>query len=132
MLTLGKDGTRTDCKADNHRDHLIQRTASSCQLAQKRVLETWAKKPLMHIGTLQCTESYDSRNAYSVPSDTGSRGPMNPRILYHFWILTGLLMAVNSGSKFPWVWRICQGTCHGRSVPGVPDLEYARYFENAG
>jgi hypothetical protein len=38
MLTLGKVGTRTDCKADNRRDQPVQRTARSCQLANKFVV----------------------------------------------------------------------------------------------
>ena len=35
----------------------------------------------IHIGTLQCTESFDSRNQNSVPSHSGSRGPVNLRML---------------------------------------------------
>ena len=37
MLTLGIVDGRTDCKADNIRDHRIQGTAS-CQLAQEWVV----------------------------------------------------------------------------------------------
>lgn len=37
MLTLRIVDGRTDCKADNRRDQRIQRTASSCQLAQEWV-----------------------------------------------------------------------------------------------
>jgi len=38
MLTLGVVNRGTDCKADNRRDQRIQRTASSCQLAQKWIV----------------------------------------------------------------------------------------------
>ena len=38
MLTLGVVDRRTDCKANNIRDYGIQRTATSCQLAQKWVV----------------------------------------------------------------------------------------------
>ena len=38
MLTLGIVDGRTNCKADNRRDQLIQRTPSRCQLAQKRIV----------------------------------------------------------------------------------------------
>jgi hypothetical protein len=31
-----------------------------------------------HIGTLHCTEWFDSQNDYSVPNHSGSRGPVNP------------------------------------------------------
>ena len=31
-----------------------------------------------HIGTLQCTGSSDSRNAYSVSHGPSSQGPVNP------------------------------------------------------
>jgi hypothetical protein len=32
----------------------------------------------MHIAALHCTEWFHSRNTYTVPNDTGSRGPANP------------------------------------------------------
>ena len=33
---------------------------------------------LYQVGTLHCTEWFHSRNGYSVPNGSGSRGPVNP------------------------------------------------------
>jgi hypothetical protein len=38
------------------------------------------------VGTLHCTGWSDSQNPYSVPDDPSSRGPVNPRVLYHIQI----------------------------------------------
>jgi Integrase zinc binding domain/RNase H-like domain found in reverse transcriptase len=38
----------------------------------------WWPQMSRHIAALHCTEWFHSRNTYTVPNDTGSRGPANP------------------------------------------------------
>ena len=65
-----------------------------------------------HIGTLQCTKSYDSWNAYTVLNDMDSWGPVNLWILYQIGIewLTGCICRWHGYQ--PGVFQI-------RSIPGL-------------
>ena len=63
--------------------HLVQERDDGLSISEKAALVVFfgshsKEADMYHIGTLQCTESYDSWNAYTVLNDTDSRGPVNP------------------------------------------------------
>ena len=89
MLTLGIVGARTDCKADNHRNQLIQRTATSCQPAQKWVVRFLTLGP-----NCTCNMGYETTDR-SLEIIEISR-TKNPKAVRYKIIRTGALSGLTS------------------------------------